>query len=368
MSELEKQGQISRPHIFSLIGKLKQVCNFPKGELQSPKATATIDMIEEIVSSGEKAVIFSQYIEEGISKLAKILDGYGIVTLTGKMSDIQRQISIESFRKDPNVFVLLASIKAGGVGITLTEASYVIHFDHWWNPAIMNQAEDRVHRAGQKKPVTIYEFWMEDTIEERIYKLLDQRKALAGHVIDSLAVPVELEDITVDDWLHKVLQISPEDRDNDKLERVSKPDGTVLNWNAGRIDEVRSSLFKLNPTAFEKLVGEVFSRFGYPHVYHQGQTNDGGIDVLARRYADDGVHHAVIQCKRYQKNVGVGVARDMAGVLSQRRENYKGYLVASSDFTSQCKKFVSESGGNIELINGLELTRYVLMYGLDDML
>ena len=65
--------------------------------------------------------------------------------------------------------------------------------------------------------------------------------------------------------------------------------------------------------------------------------------------------------------MGVSVARDMAGVLSQRQGNNKGYLVTSSDFTSQCKKFVSMSRGSIELINGLELARYVLMYGLEDM-
>ena len=376
--ELEKRKQVSRVHIFTLLGKLRKICNFPQGKLASPKADEVLNLVEEIVASGNKVVIFSQYIEDGIAKLAKILDGYNVVQLTGSMNSTQREIAIRSFRNDPTVSVFLISLKAGGTGLTLTEASYVILFDHWWNPAVMTQAEDRVHRAGQKESVMIYELGMEDTIERRIYKLLEEKKALAGQVIDGLAEEVDVEDldITVDEWLHRVLQILPKDKDKDTFtmrkqpkQRIShRSDKHLPTWNADNLNDVRDRLYAMHPTQFEKLVAEIFSRLGYPNVHHIGQTSDGGVDVFAQRYDKDGAHYAIIQCKRYRKNVGVRVARDLAGVLSQRSGSNKGYLVTSSDFTAQCKKFVAGSGGTIELINGLELSRYILLYGLEAML
>ena len=376
LSELKRQGRVSRVHIFTLLAKLKQICNFPQGKLESPKARETINLVEEIIASGEKVIIFSQFIEEGIAKLAEILKDYNVVQLTGNMSSSQRQMAIDSFRTDPNVSIFLISLKAGGTGLTLTEASYVIHFDHWWNPAVMNQAEDRVHRAGQKKAVMIYELGMEDSIERRIYEILEEKKALARQVIDDLAEGISLEDldISIDEWLHRVFQIPSSDKENSifTVEKAKASKHSRVNfvpsWNAKRLDEVRKRLYQMNPTQFEKLVAEVFLRFGYSEVLHQGKTADGGIDVLAKRYDETGVQYAIIQCKRYTKNVGVTVARDLAGVLSQQRSDYQGYIVTSSNFTAQCKKFVAKTGGRIKLINGLELARYVLQYGLEDML
>ena len=241
----------------------------------------------------------------------------------------------------------------------------------------MAQAEDRVHRAGQKRAVTIYHLGMKDTIEERIEKMLREKAALAQRVIDGLAEGVDSSvlDITLDEWLHTILQISPEDRENKNAESVGAlkqkaqvQDSFSLSWNATKLEEIRARLYKMDPTQFEKLVAKIFSRFGYPDVSHQGHSSDGGVDVMAKRYDEEGVHCAIVQCKRYTKNVGVQVARDLAGVLSQQRGDSQGYIVASSDFTSQCKQFVANSGGKIRLINGLELARYVLQYGLEELL
>lgn len=375
--ELNKEGKVTKIHVFTLLHKLKKICNFPSGSLSSPKADEVVNIVEEVVSSGEKVIIFSQYIEEGIAKLAEILDGYGVVQLTGKMTATQRRIAIDSFKSDPNVAIFLISLKAGGTGLTLTEASYVVHFDHWWNPAVMTQAEDRVHRAGQKRAVMIYELGMENSIERRIYEVLQEKKVLAQQVIDDLAEGVDLSalDITLDEWLHKVLQISPDDRekgsDNSALvpkHNVQIQDGFSVSWNADKLEEIRNKLYEMDPLQFERLVAEVFTRFGYSEVLHQGRPSDGGVDVLARSYDEEGVHHAIVQCKRYSQNVGVRVARNLAGVLSQQRGDYKGYIVTSSDFTSQCRQFVAKSGGKITLINGLELARYILQYGLDNLL
>jgi len=213
LSDLERENRVTRQHIFALLSTLKQICNFPVDSIISSKANALIDMVEDIVASEDKAVIFSQFIGEGITKIEKVLNDYQYVKIVGGMDDAARNSSILLFQNDPSINLFLASTKASGTGITLTEASYVFLFDHWWNPAIMRQAEDRVHRPGQKKPVIIYEYWIENTVEERIYKLLEQKKALAGQVIDSLATEFDDEIISIDEWLHKIFQISPDDHE-----------------------------------------------------------------------------------------------------------------------------------------------------------
>ncbi|HAA30660.1 MAG TPA: ATP-dependent helicase, partial [Cyanobacteria bacterium UBA8553] len=83
---------------------------------------------------------------------------------------------ISDFRSDPDITVFLATIDTAGYGITLTEATYVIHFDHPWNPAKMQNAEDRTHRYGQKSSVTVYSFWMKSTVDERIKKKLIEKR------------------------------------------------------------------------------------------------------------------------------------------------------------------------------------------------
>ncbi len=371
LTELARRGRVPKYHIFALITKLKKICNFPQGSLDSPKAREVINLVEEIVASGEKVVIFSQFIEEGIAKLAKILEGYNALKLTGNMSLSQRKTVIDAFRTNPDIRVLLVSLRAGGVGLTLTEASYIIHFDHWWNPAVMKQAEDRVHRVGQTKPVMIYDLGMEDTIERRIYEILKEKQALANQVIDDLAERIDLYNlITEEEWLYKVLQIPPDKTKPALINSESKSSISFTStWDAKRLNQVRMRLFQIDPAHFEKLVAKLFLRFGYTAVHIQGGPSDEGIDILAKRHDATGTRFAIIQCKRYtHKKVGVKIARELAGVLSQVGKNYEGYIVTSSDFTPQCKRFVANSGGRIKLINGLELARYILQYGLEDIL
>jgi len=166
----QRHGEgISRIHIFAAIQKLKQICNFAPGKTRSPKTDALKDIVEEIAASQSKVIVFSQYVEEGIAKLEALAEPFGVAQVVGGQSKAVRDAEIDRFRSDPETHVLLATIKSGGVGLTLTEASYVVHFDHWWNPALKWQAEDRVHRLGQQAAsINIYEFWMNDTIDERI--------------------------------------------------------------------------------------------------------------------------------------------------------------------------------------------------------
>jgi SNF2 family DNA or RNA helicase len=201
--------QVTKAHIFAVITALKRVCNFAAGTQSSPKSELLVDYVRTIKESGNKALVFTQWVDEyGVATLQSILEPYGVSVLKGGLSDAQREASIESFRKDPKISVLLATLKTGGVGLTLTEANYVFHFDHWWNPATMWQAEDRVHRRGQQKGVNVYSFLTQKTIEERINQKLIERGLLFEDVVNSLSENDIDEALSTDDWL-EMLDLPP---------------------------------------------------------------------------------------------------------------------------------------------------------------
>jgi SNF2 family DNA or RNA helicase len=194
--------QVTKAHIFAVIMELKRICNFASGKKLSPKAELLVDYIKTIKENGNKALVFTQWVDEyGVETLHDILKPCGVAVLKGSMNDSQRDSAIQSFRRDRNISVLLATLKTGGVGLTLTEANYVFHFDHWWNPATMWQAEDRVHRRGQQKGVNVYSFWTQKTIEERIHQKLVERGLLFEDVVNSLSESDIDRALSTEDWL-----------------------------------------------------------------------------------------------------------------------------------------------------------------------
>ncbi|MEP6488374.1 SNF2-related protein [Microcoleus vaginatus GB2-A3] len=248
-NSLGNESQV-QTHIFALIGKLKQICNFAEGKDESPKTERLLEYLETIVANNQKVLIFSQYVLEGVDKLAKLLGKQGIrfVLYKGGMSEQERNQVISDFRSKPDVNVFLATIKSVGFGVTLTEASYVIHFDHPWNPAQMQNAEDRAHRIGQTKKLTVYSFWMKDTIEERIKKKLTEKHLLVENVINPLAVEAVENPITTEEWLD-ILGI--ETRQKAKAEPVSKK--TVTARKHQRIQQQLDSLQKQYDLLSEKI-------------------------------------------------------------------------------------------------------------------
>ena len=237
-------------HIFALIAKLKQICNFAEGKDESPKTEQLIEYLETIVANNQKVLIFSQYVGEGVDKLAKLLGKQGIrfVLYKGGMSEQERNQVMSDFRSKPDINVFLATIKSVGFGVTLTEASYVIHFDHPWNPAQMQNAEDRAHRIGQTKHLTVYSFWMKDTIEERIKKKLTEKHLLVENVINPLAIEAVENPITTEEWLD-ILGIETKQKTNPEL--VSKETFTARKHQ--RIQQQLDSLQKQYDVLSEKI-------------------------------------------------------------------------------------------------------------------
>lgn len=178
-------------HIFALFNVLKQICDHPrlvdkdeasKSQLTSGKWEFFIEIINEARLSKRKIVVFSQYVEM-LNLMASYLkkQKIGYCLLTGRTRN--RKLVLEKFQTDPTVEIFLGSLKAAGLGITLTAASIVIHYDRWWNPAVENQATDRVYRYGQNRGVHVLKLVTKNTIEEHIHNLIDKKKNLFEGVL-----------------------------------------------------------------------------------------------------------------------------------------------------------------------------------------
>lgn len=354
--ELSALGDnVTKQHIFAKLTILKQICNFAPRKSSSPKTESLKERIEEIIANDEKVIIFSQYVDEGVSKLEKLLEPYGVAKIVGGQTDAIRRNEIEKFKKRKEVPVLIASVRSGGEGLNLTEASYVVHFDHWWNPAVMWQAEDRVHRRGQTKGVNIYSYWMKDTVDDRIRQKLREKGILFEKIVDGLAEEGVDELFTVNDWL-EILGVK-------KVAVAKKPVIDFKVWQSMSLSEIREKLYEIKPSEFEELVRELMHYLGYPNVKVTGKSHDGGIDVLSTRNTSNGIERVAAQCKRYRGNVSVHAARDFFGAISNDKSIKQGFLVTTGEFTAECLQFC-QSSGMIRAISGIELAKYVKQFGL----
>ena len=196
LAEIESaEGVQRRGMILALLVKLKQICNHPAQYLKentlssqhpSGKLQRLTEMLEVALSEGDRALIFTQFAEWG--KLLKpYLEkhlGREMLFLYGSTSKKQREEMIDRFQHDPQgPPIMILSLKAGGVGLNLTRANHVFHFDRWWNPAVENQATDRVFRIGQTRNVQVHKFVCTGTLEEKIHEMIESKKALAEQVV-----------------------------------------------------------------------------------------------------------------------------------------------------------------------------------------
>jgi len=180
--------------VLATLTKLKQVCNHPAHFLQdgsqlperSGKLIRMEEMLDEIMAEGDRSLVFTQFAEMGAMLRNHLRDTLGreALFLYGGTPKKRREEMIERFQDDhkgPPIFIL--SLKAGGVGINLTAASHVFHFDRWWNPAVENQATDRAFRIGQKRNVQVHKFVCLGTLEERIDEMIERKKELAESIV-----------------------------------------------------------------------------------------------------------------------------------------------------------------------------------------
>ncbi|MGA8769577.1 MAG: DEAD/DEAH box helicase, partial [Rhodomicrobium sp.] len=184
-------------HILAEIGKLRRLCCHPalidpKTSLESAKLAAFLELADELLRNRHKALVFSQFLGH-LEKVREALDARGVryQYLDGGVAAQARSERVAAFQAGEGDLFLI-SLKAGGVGLNLTAADYVIHLDPWWNPAVEDQASDRAHRIGQHRPVTVYRLVVEDSIEERILDLHKHKRDLAADLLDGAEVSARM--------------------------------------------------------------------------------------------------------------------------------------------------------------------------------
>lgn len=200
-SKLEVLAEITRLRRFCCHPQLV----FPEAPQQSVKVEALIDLVEELRQNGHRALVFSQYVDF-LHLVMNRLDEQQIPYLSfdGSTPKVTRQKIIDRFQEG-EASLFLISLKAGGLGINLTGADYVIHLDPWWNPAVASQATDRAHRIGQERPVTVYEFVIRDTIEEDILVLHTQKRGLADALLEGGEQVAQLNTDELKEWFQASL-------------------------------------------------------------------------------------------------------------------------------------------------------------------
>ncbi len=182
---------ITVQHVFELVMRLKQICNFDPLTGQSAKLEQLIADMTEVAESGRKAIVFSQYIEP-LTTIARALEALGPLQYHGRISTKERQLILDQFKTDKTKHLILMSYATGSVGLNLQFTNYVFLFDRWWNPAVEDQAINRAHRIGQKNPVFVTRFISEGTIERKIADVLERKRQLFNELIDSNESPPQL--------------------------------------------------------------------------------------------------------------------------------------------------------------------------------
>lgn len=189
-------GVARRGNILALLTGLKQICNHPSNYLKdweeralkgrSGKLSRLVEMLEEVLVEGERALIFTQYAEMGellVDHLSEEFD-IDVPFIHGGVPIEQRERIVQEFQEDTDgPPVLILSLKAGGTGLNLTRATHVFHFDRWWNPAVEDQATDRAYRIGQTQMVQVHKFVCTGTVEEKVDEILEEKRGLADSIV-----------------------------------------------------------------------------------------------------------------------------------------------------------------------------------------
>ena len=179
-------------NMLTALLKLRQVCTHPNLieefkdlGVESAKFEMLKDKCSQLIDEGHKVVVFSQF-----TSMLDIIQKWvtekniGFERIDGSISGKDRMKAVDRFQTTETPTLFLVSLKAGGVGLNLTAADYVIHIDPWWNPAIQAQATDRVHRMGQTTKVIVYKLICAGTIEEKIHKLQEEKRQLLAEIVD----------------------------------------------------------------------------------------------------------------------------------------------------------------------------------------
>ena len=188
-------AEVGVEHVLQLITRLKQICNADPRTGESSKLADIRERLQQLSAQGHKALVFSQYTSDnfGVAAATRYLSEFKPLSFTGEMAAQEREAVIERFKQDGDHRALVLSLRVGGLGLNLQEASYVIHLDRWWNPAVERQAEDRSHRMGQPVKVNVIKYSCTETIEQRIDEILERKQMLFDELVDDVSLDLSAQ-------------------------------------------------------------------------------------------------------------------------------------------------------------------------------
>jgi superfamily II DNA or RNA helicase len=349
----EARTTISRPgitriHIFALINELKQICNIEPDSGDSCKADYIENELAEIIDGGYKALVFSQFPNKTLVEMKQRLSEFDPEIFYGGLSSTQREQLFADFQDTDIPKILLASIKAAGVGLNLTRANHVFHFDHWWNPAVAHQATARAWRIGQTLPVFVHDIYTNDTVEERIYKILSEKQALFDEVIDDLSEEYTMVAFSDED-LYRIFDLEKPTTTETAETSTKKPEEITL-----------EKIKQLSPNQFEQIVASYYEKLRFK-VEVTGGAYDKGVDIIARRISDIGEEYLIVQCKHYPTtSIGPNYIREVIGTRQSQPNATRAILVASGTFSDEAIRLADKH--NIILIDGKDLITLLNKY------
>ena len=317
----ERGAELRIQHVLELITRLKQLCNVDPASGESAKLADIRERLAILHEEGHRALLFSQYVDApfGVEGLAQALTDFAPLTYTGAMESPERESVIARFKADPRHIVLALSLRAGGVGLNLQEASYVFHVDRWWNPAVERQAEDRSHRMGQVVPVTVFKYVCEGTIEERIQEIIAGKQQLFDDVVDD--VSLDIASRLTGDELFGLFDLHAPRRAG-----TGRPHAAGLD--------------------LEERCARILAGLGL-EVQRTPHSRDGGVDLIATRVDELGIEQVLyVQCKDYSHRVGVETVRELLGV-SPPGGRVALVLAAPAGVTTDARRLADQRGVRI---------------------
>ena len=316
--------------VLELVIRLKQICNADPLTGQSVKLDDVARRMQTLVSEGHRALLFSQFVEPpfGVDGAALALKEFEPLTYTGRMSRTQRAAVVTRFHDAERHKILLLSLRAGGVGLNLQEASYVFHLDRWWNPALENQADSRAHRMGQRYPVTSFRYLCAETIEERIAQTLQAKNHLFQEMVDD--VSLDLGAALNNQELFGLFGLDTPRGASRVAETASEPKATPFSQMSSR--------------DFEDWLADRLRAQGF-EVKQTPPSYDGGLDLIARRQEALGLETRLwIQCKNHQAPVGVQVLRELRGAIPAGSVGGTPVAACPAGFTAEARVFAAAHG------------------------
>lgn len=323
----ELGSNVTIANVLELILRLKQLCNFEPEMGASAKMADLEERLDALAETGQRALVFSQFADEhfGAAAIARRLERFRPILYTGRIPLPERDAAVSRFLRDRTRRLMVLSLRAGGQGLNLQSASYVFHFDRWWNPAVEDQATDRSHRLGQREPVHVYAYTIENSIEERIREILLKKRELFERVVEGVGIDVHA--FSREELFTMVGLAAPK-----------VPGGDY------------------DPLDFEGEVARRLELAGYV-VEYTPASHDGGIDLVASKVEAAGLARSLlyVQCKASARPAGVDAVRELIGALPPDAGGVTGVLAARGGFSVEARSWARVRG--IELWGLEELAR-----------